>query len=476
MSLSRETPIHHQRVSMQAESRSPSNMETTDELERMYDAPSNAQEFFGDKMDEDTHHSIMRVYTQNLNGLNWDKDGGKWPYVCEAMDAISADVACFSELNVDTNRYNVRKTMEDICKRQFQQNSITMAASSHKTPTAYKPGGTAILATNALSTKIKSHTRDRMGRWTSISIELGPNKRLRIISAYQVCVNSRPGSNTAASHQISHIISETSTMANVSRTNPRKAFTQDLQVFIQQTKAQAELILLVGDFNEEVGESSSGMDTLASTCQLLDMFNVRLGSSTQPATYQRGKKRLDYILMSPELLPHVNAAGYDPFGYRIPSDHRGMYVDFNTNTLFHDELPALSSVDKRDFVSTSPEVICKYVTHKMSYLDAHRFFDRLDELEQLESANHDLAEALDRDLQRAAAHAARKCARKKKSPWSPKLAKAWADLHFYRMAHSAQTTPANYLPALHNLRLKWQHLPHVFPTELTDCNEKEYYN
>lgn len=71
-----------------------------DELERTLTDHEDHHEFIGDKMDEDVHDKVLRIYIQNLNGLNWDNTGGKWPYVCKAIDAIGADIACFSELNI----------------------------------------------------------------------------------------------------------------------------------------------------------------------------------------------------------------------------------------------------------------------------------------------------------------------------------------------------------------------------------------
>ena len=124
--------------------------------------------------------------------------------------------------------------MESICQRQFQQNCLIMSSSKHKTPTVYKPGGTGILARDQITSRIKTHTRDRMGRWTSISLSTATTRKVRIISAYQVCNNytARPGTNTAASQQSAQIIEELSASDSSHRVTPRQAFIQDLQSFI----------------------------------------------------------------------------------------------------------------------------------------------------------------------------------------------------------------------------------------------------
>ena len=144
-------------------------------------------DFVGEEMDESIGDEITRIYAQNLNGLGWDNTGGRWPHICETMEAIQADIACFSELNVDTHNYRVRRKMESICHNHFQQNALIMSSSKHNTTTTYKPGGTAILARNQITANIKNHTRDRMGRWASVSLTTATTRRIRIISAYQAC-------------------------------------------------------------------------------------------------------------------------------------------------------------------------------------------------------------------------------------------------------------------------------------------------
>ena len=444
-----------------------------DELETMTEGSTAENDFVGDMMEENYDDQRTRIYIQNLNGLNWDKDGGKWPYICEMIDSNKIDVACFTELNTDTNRYNIRRKMETITQQYFSQNCLVMTASKFETVTHYKPGGTAILACESITANIKSHTRDRMGRWTSICFTTAENRKIRIISAYQVCHNRRPGPNTAAAHQMAQIIQESTIENNSTRPTPRQAFISDLQAFILHCQSEREDIILAGDFNEELNEPTSGMGGVATRCGLADLFSTRTGNSNTPSTYQRGTKRIDYVLMSPSLLDKVIAAGYDPFGYRLPSDHRGMYIDIDTHALFGQDPVQLAPMQKRDFNTTNPETVRQYVMHKSAYLHDHRVLDRLTVLENMVQPDHDYAEALDRDIQRASFHAARKCSRRRSTPWSPSLAAAWAELHYYRIAHASITTQANYEPSLHRIREKWPDLPREYPNSIPEIKQRQ---
>lgn len=186
-----------------------------------------------------------------------------------------------------------------------------------------------------------------------------------------MCTKLRQGINTAAAHQHAQRIVERSPHQRPQ--TPRQAFIQDLQSFIQQIQHDGEDVILAGNFNEDITTPDAGMNQLATTYCLVDLFSLRLGTTKSPSTYQRGSRRIDYLLMSPSLLPAVKAAGYDPVGYLLPSDHRGMYVDFDTDELFDHTPPQITSATKRGFCTSSPGVIQKYIAAKTQYLKDHRF-------------------------------------------------------------------------------------------------------
>ena len=52
------------------------------------------------------------------------------------------------------------------------------------------------------------------------------------------------------------------------------------------------------------------------------------------ATYIWVKKRLDYILVSENVLHGSTGEGHTPFGYPFLSDHRGLYIDIPVSELF----------------------------------------------------------------------------------------------------------------------------------------------
>ena len=61
------------------------------------------------------------------------------------------------------------------------------------------------------------------------------------------------------------------------------------------------------------------------------------------ATYARGTKKIDFILVTPELLPLVKNSGMLPFYEGIHTDHRGMFVDLDAKATFNGKIAELYS-------------------------------------------------------------------------------------------------------------------------------------
>jgi exonuclease III len=422
-------------------------------------------EFIGDIMDENKADDTTRIYVQNLNGITWDQEGGKWPSICDSLSAIHADIACFTELNQDVGQFAINQKMDAIGNRFFNHHRFVASTSARKVSNTYKPGGTGILVVEDTTGIVRSTSKDRMGRWATTKLQGTNGMTINVISAYQVCQSRTTGLNTAANQQISQLLEEAATAMDATRINPRAAFIRDLQNLINQQQTNGEQTILVGDFNEEIGSENSGMAQLATELGLVDLFSTRLGTAAVPSTYIRGHKRLDYALISPGILPSVKAAGYDPFSYRIQSDHRAFFIDFDTASLFGHKPSPIAPYESRDFNSKTPGTVVKYITAKMKELENHNFSDRIRRLNDLEQPDHEFAERLDRDMQRAAKVAAKQAKRKYKTPWSPAFAKAWAMIRFSKLCLSRLRNPTvDLLPSI----AEWQRTHPELPTSLPD--------
>ena len=180
----------------------------------------------------------------------------------------------------------------------------------------------------------------------------------------------------------------------------------------------------MGDFNEALGNDPAGMSKICRELVLSDVMKMRHDTSLKPATYARGSKRLDYILMSERCAIAVRKCGYKSFNHRLYSDHRGMFVDMDTEMLFGNLDNDLASMQYRDFKATDPKAVTEYLQGIGTYLKDHNFAERLKVLSESNDKNDPLAEGMDKDLKRACLYAAKQCRKKRQTPWSPKVNKA----------------------------------------------------
>ena len=97
------------------------------------------------------------------------------------------------------------------------------------------------------------------------------------------------------------------------------------------------------DANEPMGKDKNGVSTIASDCNLIDVHASKHNETLTKATYARGTKKIDYMLITPELLPLVKRCGMLPFYTGIHTDHRGLFIDIDAKALFNGKIADLSS-------------------------------------------------------------------------------------------------------------------------------------
>jgi hypothetical protein len=202
-----------------------------------------ANNVFGDQMQIPIGNNTTRMYFINLNGLNLQED--KFRSLCKAMNKADVHLFAAAEHNLDTNKFIVRQSLQNIARKTFKHHSIQTATSSILSDKFYKPGGTMIMVQGNLVGRIKEQGSDSLGRWTWIKL-IGKNKKLiTIISAYQVCARPTNKTGTTAYHQQASLLRQ----RGIKKVNPRKYFQRNLQELIRLCKTRNESIILMGDFN-----------------------------------------------------------------------------------------------------------------------------------------------------------------------------------------------------------------------------------
>lgn len=275
-----------------------------------------------------------------------------------------------------------------------------------------------MLSNGDITGRIQAQGCDTMGRWVTQTFTGQNGCKVTIMSAYQVATdNPHAWLTTATIQQRSILISNQDQVAE-----PRKAFKRDTREAIKQCRDRGEELLLVGDFNESLDGTYNGMCKLMTNFNLIDLMKTRCYQPV-PATYTRGKHRLDYGLATHRVAEALTAAGYEAFLERYPTDHRAYFFDFNTDLLFGSKTHALASPPLRMLQSTKVVQVTAYIRELYCQLQQCNAFIRGDQLSQ-PGNRHTFAERLDKDVIQASLSAEKRIKHFREPTWSIALAVA----------------------------------------------------
>jgi hypothetical protein len=148
-----------------------------------------------------------------------------------------------------------------------------------------------------------------MGRWCGATLLGKQTKKYTIICAYQVpLVTGTSGPSTSHTQQMLML-----KLADKVNQRPHHHLCKDLTYLLQEHIKEDCKIILMGDFSDELGSSLRGITPVVTDCNLVDVYAARHGLEDKVPTYARGRKRLDYILMTPTIASYATRSGADPF-------------------------------------------------------------------------------------------------------------------------------------------------------------------
>ena len=130
--------------------------------------------------------------------------------------------------------------------------------------------------------------------------------------------------------------------------NPRKYCLDALQTFIEGERRGGAEIILSLDANSTTQEGANAFTSMIVETVLVDAISHHHGAHL-PHTCLRGRRRLDYMLVTPALLPYLRRSGHFGIQDAIPSDHVGCWIEFDGTALFRGATECLSSTLKMPF-------------------------------------------------------------------------------------------------------------------------------
>ena len=426
-----------------------------------------SNEPWGDVIGEKAQ-DITRMYCINLNGITLDNKGGKFDTVCRCMKEIQADIFSGQEHKLDTTQSAVRTIMYDTARQHWERQRVVMGTTPIPFEKTHKPGGTIMITTGALTSRIKKQVRDKWGRWVCQEFQGKDTKRIVMMSVYQpIDKGSQTGKITVAAQHISLLIQEQDEC-----TKPREAFRRDLLSCVKEYQSNGFEILITGDFNEVLGSEIDGIGKLANETGLIDLM-ANHNASTPPATFARGGKRLDYALASTSVSAALVSAGYEAFDSRIPSDHRGYFFDFNTTKLFGSETQELETRTRRTLQTSNAKQVTEYIRQKHQLLSHCDAFKRMGNLRK-PGNRQAFAERLDTDVLNASLTAEKRIPKYETPAWSVALTQARQYVSILTKQLTALKTGIDHH---HTLESELHALPestdisHNLPHTIEDCSK-----
>ncbi len=183
--------------------------------------------------------------------------------------------------------------------------------------------------------------------------------------------------------------------------NPRHQFILDLQAWLENLVKEGHLLILFMDSNEDLDiykgnfcplpynpgavtrceQHDGSMSTLLKTCGLIDVLQTR-NSDKAPATYNRGKKWLNYIFVSSIISSSVLWSGILPFYYLFLSDHRPCYIDIDANALFNKDTSSIVQVNRKGLQLTDPRKVEKYREGMREQVEYHNIMDKIRDMQE----------------------------------------------------------------------------------------------
>ena len=427
-------------------------------------ANARANNPWGDELDKkDPTH--VRVYASNVNGLQLDERGGQFDCVCKIHKEVQADVICGQEHNLDTTQAAVRTILYKTARQHWQRHRLTFGTSPIPFKTYHKPGGTFIMTTGNITGRVTKQESDKWGRWSSQEYQGHDGHVLVIYSVYQpVEKRGVQGKTTVAAQQRSLLL-----LSKDSTSDPRTAFRRDLLQELKTHVTQGRQLLVMGDFNEQLGTDADGISHIVGNLGLLDVMASR-HSMIPPATYARGSKCLDYALATPQVCSALKKCGYDAFNARLHSDHRGYYFDFDAKGLFGSATQDLAPRNHRGLVTSSIAHVTSYIRHKYELLENHNAFIRSEKLLH-PGLRHQYAERLDMDVLAASLAAETALPVYDEPAWSVTLVAARKRVTLLAKCLSALKTnldPEVFLQGLNSLDTEEDSLP----STIAECSKK----
>jgi hypothetical protein len=125
--------------------------------------------------------------------------------------------------------------------------------------------------------------------------------------------------------------------------------------------------IIMGDWNEEC-KGSSNSQIICNELGLVDAVDRIYPDHQEFKTYNRGSRRIDFVLTPANIADKITNFVYEPFMYRLIGDHQGAHFNISERILSGNEQEKEYDPDGRSFSSKDPKAVTKYLQAVTNHL------------------------------------------------------------------------------------------------------------
>jgi hypothetical protein len=389
-------------------------------LQQQPPAPDDApNEACGDTMDPG--FAGLHVWSSNLNTLSLSNDLSELHELCTHFQTYNVGIAALQEINLDLTQTKIYTKIKAVFDEHFnKQCTIICSSTPIRAETSWKPGSTMLVIMPQWTPYVINTKKDALGRWCSATLQVKAQREIVFYSFYNCCKTriQNAGLHTMFAQQW-HILRRRGDLDP----DPQVQAVHDLSVELTAHTTAKRSLCIVGDFNDSLGEDPSLMAHICYTHNLLDILDHQHPDAAHIPSYARSANRLDYAILSRNLVNFVTTSGLNHYHAFYPSDHHPLFVGFD-DTLFGPR-PAITSA-RTCYVHSNAANVKLFIGHAYKHLQDTGTFWRLRTFEEAlptltDDATALMADSIDEQITRALLSADLKCKKPIKAPWSDTL-------------------------------------------------------
>jgi hypothetical protein len=274
------------------------------------------------------------------------------------LEENNFDTLLAQEANVDFKHKSTRKYIERILKNNYH---ITISETPFRATTTTKPGGTFVINSTPIKSRMINKISDEAGQWAGNVLTLKNNKKVALISTNQTVRYQNSGPILINAQQTAWLAS------NNCLINPIIGYQNNLLTLLNNLNEENIPFILAGDFNEH--------DEDGGTLNILLDYGIKKREINNVIKSQkRGRHQIDHIFISIELISQIKHVQFLEYPSTYDTDHRPIQLILDLRAIY----PIYRSIHGYIWRirSSNIELVRKYVEQRIKLYKHYRIKEK----------------------------------------------------------------------------------------------------